>query len=805
MWSHRSSASSFDDLYDVTDDDSVAEVPIKLSASVKRQARESKERSRFPSLVIPSPSAWPTIQKLQSAGVVGLSPASKIAVTPAALATFNARLLAASPTTSSAPSLDGSLTSEELSLQSCPSTPDPLSPSGSDGEWDQPIQLDPHAFEMLHQLPSDDDKYDAVETVIAVPEEAMREMQEIVKDTPVRHDFALNTVQTLAVENETEEAVSALTIPSPGGFFSSLAPCAAQTWARRTPEPSTGVAEDFYGVPWRAITPPRLIVSEDHSGSPVPSQTETNESTGTQVCHPTEFCERYNEMYEHALKQTGQAHVDRTSSWLDAQVVYQNGDDEESVLDGFEGVPGAVPTSPPQVSSPLDAASPSKKSVRFVDGLDAVLAEAANNKTTKEITTTDDSVFYHAFQDVANRTQTRDAFVHSQARAEAVQVERTNLPIKHSKNLRGDFEISTPVRPNHVRPISSMLPTSSDDDSRKELIASAERERQALDQVKSSVWGLQAERQLCNGNLLNSPAENLIRSLPNAVILDFGGRASGDWGWEVALEYRHATVYTIPMVAEQDMYVKAAKGPSNHRVVTTASPWTLPFPSNMFDVISARSLHALLRSSMPSSSPHTPVHSASAEEDQWELTLAELHRVLKPNGYLEFTVFDAPLLHPGPLGQAASVEFAFNLRTRGYDSCACRTFLPRLRNAGFSSLQRGFLVLPMADVRPRWTDAAKINTQSSSSTAQTNFFHVEKSIGVNGEVEHYSPPVTGSTAAVSAITGLVGARAWEQWMMKLGAEMGRAEAQTVEQVARVLEEGGKSGSGWKCLMGFARK
>ena len=82
---------------------------------------------------------------------------------------------------------------------------------------------------------------------------------------------------------------------------------------------------------------------------------------------------------------------------------------------------------------------------------------------------------------------------------------------------------------------------------------------------------------------------------------------------------------------------------------------------------------------------------------------------------------------------------------------------------------------------------------------------VERTIGPNGEVESYEAPVTGSPKDVRAMTGLVGARMWEQWMLKLNSEMGRSEERCLEGVAKALEEGGKGNAGWRCLVGWARK
>ena len=107
------------------------------------------------------------------------------------------------------------------------------------------------------------------------------------------------------------------------------------------------------------------------------------------------------------------------------------------------------------------------------------------------------------------------------------------------------------------------------------------------------------------------------------------------------------------------------------------------------------------------------------------------------------------------------------------------------------------MVLPAADVLPRWTDSGK-STSDSASTA-------ERSIGPNGEVQNYEAPITGSTRDVRAMTGIIGARMWEQWMVKLNGEMGRNEDRCLEGVAKALEEGGKGNSGWRCLVGWAQK
>lgn len=816
MWSHRSSRTSYDELYDITEDES-EEVPLKLSASVKKQAE--KEKTRYPSIIIPSPSAWPTVKKLQSACSIGLSPASKIAISPVALATLNARGWHV-PSTSSTPSLDGSLTSEELAMSSCPSTPDLEECIAAEGVWDPPVQLHPDAFDTLHHLAPEDDRGELIDKVIEVPREAIQEMQEIVRDSPVRPEFVLLSVED--AQQDINEPLSALSIPSPGGFFSSLAPNAARTWSLSPVEPSTSTAETFYGVPWRPRPGDSVGQGRDADPSGVNRRlpfrrlltiddiTEVEEITNLRS--PIDFSEKY----QTELQETAVETFTRTKAWLHAQMTHLATILEEDSVINTGTIQSSTPSTPdPPIASGSTHSSPSGKSVRFVevekDSLFPIAEEAAEEP---------EPLFYHGYQNITKRNRNRDVFVHCQARAEATHAERSGFFDRHCQRVRGNYQITNRYRPAPPRPISTFL-TEVSDDALKETIAVAERERQALEQVRPSVWEVQAAKRVFGGELLLSPTLEKTLSFPGKKVLDFGGKTACDWAWQYALENRNVTVYTVPIGC--DTPDNDLTGPRNHRVVTTTKPWSLPFPADTFDVVSARSLHTLLKISAPPASPALPSLDYFSE-DEYDLTLRELRRVLKPGGYLEFSIYDAALLHPGPLGHALGVEFTFNLRIRGYDPCASKTFLSRLERAGFLEVRRSWLVLPMADVTPRWTDQGRpSNPRSASSSSADSNGSTTTVIHVGGEEEErrtrsyqvpdrssdtsalYKPPLTGSTKDVKAMTGLVGAGAWEQWMLKLGHEMATPEQKTMEQLSRVLEEGGKTGAGWKCLVGWARK
>lgn len=365
----------------------------------------------------------------------------------------------------------------------------------------------------------------------------------------------------------------------------------------------------------------------------------------------------------------------------------------------------------------------------------------------------------------------------------------------------GKFELTAAIRPTQARPISSFLPTAIEDDEEKEIFARAERERQALQQLQASTWHTAATKELHGGALLTSPIVATFKNRSDVRILDLAGQAHCSWAWDVAVTHPQAQVFTtVSSDAEAHVLSSSLEGPMNHSVVAAPRTWVLPFQPNYFDVISARNLYANLRTLVPN----------GEITDEWDLALQECLRVLKPGGYLEFDLLDAELAHPDAAAQALGVEFAFKLRTRGYDPVSGKTFLPRLKRAGFSDIKRAWMLLPVADVSPVWTDSGKSSASSGSTITpgrEDYFAESERSVGDDGAVVTYEPPVTGSTKDVRAITGLVGARAWEQWILKLAGEMGRDEEECLESVGRALESAGRAseGAGWRCLVGWARK
>jgi len=811
LWSQRQSSTDNDSLYNLTDDESV-EVPLTISASLKRSVA-TKEKVRYPSLIIPSPSAWPMPPSLQkfSPCSIGMSPIANVAIPPGRLAALATNKY---PSRTSTPSLDGSLTSEELAASSCPSTPDLAVANDEDGRWSPPIQLDPSVVQTLHHIHPDLELEDEPSRIIEISSEEVQEMQELVKDAPLKSRLVPGfRVPTRNPSPAGTEPMSALSVPSPGGFFASLNGSARLAWSLESSGlPNTSVAERFYGVPWRSSSPPKLD-TELPPVPPIPSQyllqndsqpvaTGSSPTEQVDLLEITDVTFEYDNHYEDDLKRIAMANADRTKLWLNSQNLYLATISGKSTLDTprtpLEQLQSCFsPDTPDTVLSlrtSLLEDSPSKKSVRFLTSIPEAAEAGIDDLVLKT-----EPIFFQGFRYLSSRQQRLDAFRHRQIRVEAAHVQSASLTQKHCNQLRGDFEVNDVDRPAPKRPVSSFLPDEAEDE-QKHVIATAERERQALEQIMPACWELKARQQVFGTQLITSPAISNLKRGPGAKILDFGGQAACDWAWEVALEHRGATVYTA--TNECDATKPAIEGPFNHRIVTLSSIHSLPFPENHFDIISARSLHALLKTSNPPSNPQT---------DEYILVLAELHRVLKPGGYLEFSLLDAELLHPQPLAHALSVEFAFNLRTLGYDPCASKTFLPRLRRAGFDDVKRAWMLLPCADVTPRWVDEGKcrlapLGAQGSTSAKQGLDDGLGAADGVAaGTVDGFVPPLTGSTGDVRALTGLVGARAWQKWMLKLQREMGGSEEKLLERMSCALEESGKEKAGWRCLMGWARK
>ncbi|MCJ1352297.1 MAG: hypothetical protein MMC33_002281 [Icmadophila ericetorum] len=856
---HRRRSPNWDDLYDATDSESELEDDSMAAKILAEATKTSATKNRYPSLAIPSPRHWPTIQKLQKNLAVPPTPPAKIPISPAALS-----LLAQSPMTSSAPpSLDGSLSSGELANSTAPPTPDIQVHPDTERHWgnfnvrgsspdnyvdesdevpDVDIRLDAQQWDgglsPLSRTSNIEDELTqaineiseparpespilgmicedkgvqlpacALETLRRLSQESYSEpqsaieceIQEMREIMPARFSKEVDMTPASAVSCS---SFSALSIPSPGGFFSSLGGSARNTWSTGTEPmsagpPSSTTAEHFYNAPWNNNIIERTLTIDGSSTNGPPTAKQMPfidvaaanlynsfddvqvESDAIQEIAKLKETVDFDEEYEKEIWHNAESTLDRTSVWLAAQTSYM-----AALRETNPANTAAEPSTPTRRLSKhiredsLD--SPMKRAVKFLD------SQVAGHESPKTaIHSKADPLFYQAFQHVANATTAKDVFVHRQARFEAIQASRTTLRDKHIDELLGNYSIVDTERVAPQRPISMMPGKETEETAEQRVIARVEKERQALKQINTSTWVVEAGRYLNGGRLLNSPkvkalaASSKLEGQEQVRVLDLGGQAHCNWAWSCARDYPNAKMYTA--TSDQRTINDNLRGPSNHRLVRVGQLWDLPFPDNHFDVISARSLFTFLKNEKP----------LGATVDEYDMCLRECVRCLKPGGFLEFFVLDSEIVHSGPRGSAVSVEFGFNLRSRGYDPAPTKPWLGRVRRAGLVDIKRAWTFLPMGSPRKE----AFVFPETPPPHQSMYEDQIMNMVAVQGPV--------GSSADAANISGLVGSWAWEQWMLKLQMEMGKESL--LEGVGAVLEEGNGIGAGFRCLNGWARK
>jgi SAM-dependent methyltransferase len=675
---------------------------------------------------------------------------------------------------------------------------------------DEGVCLPDSALAMLHHI-----RLDGTPDSWSEASEGNGEMSQLL-EPPTRPKSADAVTPASALSGY---SFSELSIPSPGGFFSSLAPRARHTWSipKDNRRPSSVAAENFYHLPWhrdegeiveqvvechmRAVdedpvtavrdertpltairlacaTPTRRPIYQD---SPMSSAFDTGQ---VQEIPRSGKGYEYDECYDEELQHRAVASHDRTKFWLAAQASYLSALNETNPMNYIESI------EPPELRDaevePQDTTEdPSKKVVHFAADIPESLSPLPPIPATK------DSIYWQGFQSIRKRSNKMDGFMHRNMRFDAIQSTRLGMSDLHINCLLGKYEVVRPERPAYKGPFAKAPRNSviTWELAEKAQFAKLEKEQLVLAQLCQPMWAMDALRSLNGGDLLTSPAQkilartNLKPSMNQSPrrhsfrVLDLGGHSSCDWAWQAAYDFPKAKVYTV---SNDETVNSAIKGPPNHHQVTVANLWELPFGNNQFDVISARSLHALLKTECP----------AGKDRDEYDLVLEECMRCLKPGGYLEFQVLDAEISRAGPYAAATSAEFAFDLRTRGYDPIASKSFLARLHSSGFSDTKRSWMFLPMG-TEPVETEPLR---EAPAPRVQSQ---IEECEAVQGPV--------GSTADIASMTGLIGGWMWEQWLLKLRMEMGRERPMLLEGVGALFDEGRKSGAGWTCLSGWAMK
>ncbi|PHH67243.1 hypothetical protein CDD81_3012 [Ophiocordyceps australis] len=811
----------FDDLYDVSDQEH-QEPPCRLhrSSSVRHSRRKQPARLIIPtSIRHQDVDLWPQVHKESQAASSTLTPSVKLHMSPAQVVLMRQHQALDLPTPSAPPSLDGSLSSDQMASMSAPSTPvvandEPASPETWSG-----VHLQPSALATLQALAAQEDVDYRPSSSHSSSLEMRQQSSHLVANL-LQLDTRREALSP-SLDRQSLADLASLDIPSPTGFFANLSPRSRSTWHTHPipvdcmPLPTSATAERFYrqsdclnGPTF--FLPPRLDldhVSNDLGSSSalaersVPEQRQgpvDNASVWPVTRHkpscsmqgdmenaqasslddvPTEIVTDYDPDYARKLQKIALSNLENTEHWLLAQRTYMyavNGQSLNAAMMDTET------SNRVQKLDPGTSCIAKKKVVRFS------LTDTTASSQGQPSLPREESTLYQVFQRHFDRCQPRDVFVHQLARFEALQAQRVALGQDHRNQLLDKYQLSA-FSSTKQRLSANVVREDLDLDENPDRLRK-ERAFEAKEQMSVSNWHTAATKLLNGGRLVSAPVARRLSRQPcktmkhQVRILDLGGQPVCGWAWHCALQYPHAEIYTATTRALHQPCKSKACGPPNHRHVTVQQLNKLPFANDEFDVVSVRELHSSLKMF------------GEHGQDEWESCLEECMRVLKPGGYLDFSILDSDIMNAGPLGLAKSVEFGFSLKTLGYDPSPTKTWLRRLDYAGFEHIRRVWMFLPLG---PR---------QKGRNPGH----------GTDGNAIE-----SGSVDNIAAACSIAGSWGWERWLLRSEIEKVAGELRLVDDtqagsvvaeackclsgVHDIIEEGRSCNAGFRMLNGYARK
>ena len=641
-----------------------------------------------------------------------------------------------------------------------------------------------------------------------------------------RSDIGAETQDITAHTPLSDYSFSQLSIPSPGGFFSSLQANSRATWTapfQRDPSmPSSAIAENFYDLPFTTGTQTiQTIVempeTELNDGPPtarqpgfeVPVEYRSESPEDSDMYGPPAAPAKsspgfeYDSAYQQELKHASTAHIDRTNDWLSQQTSYLSALRETNPLnDPAEYIPK---TPHPSQESSQDAELERALEISRLECEKNAVKESTSIENESGVVTVHLEAFEHA-QINAGR---RDAFLHGSARLESVNAARLATPLRHVRTLINDISsdnLQSHCRPKYRGPYHAN-PRATGQFSRTQesvLFCEAERKQTAMKQIEPIVWACQAQQSVFNkGQPLACPAaisHLASTSKKNIRVLDLAGAATASWAWTVAQKYPHIKVITVQtkkqaLTGLQDNQTsKSEARPANHKVKTLPCLWKLPFKNDTIDIISARSLHMYLRSRPVADVPSI---------NEWDLTLKECLRILKPGGIMEFVTLDSHIsnnssdnrskhsrdnssdanisptaatgqgfMSPLPTATFGNVEstarfsFGRELRQAGFDADGgCSELSQRLEKAGFTGIRRQWVALPVGKTEKShdnvtasyevFEHAAAVATKAKTAEAGIIRSKIGSISQANGRSRTPFPPAPRPISEVSSIGRII--------------------------------------------------
>ncbi|KAF9698730.1 hypothetical protein EKO04_003251 [Ascochyta lentis] len=220
---------------------------------------------------------------------------------------------------------------------------------------------------------------------------------------------------------------------------------------------------------------------------------------------------------------------------------------------------------------------------------------------------------------------------------------RLSLPLSPSlstfssqrRSTRTSLPASLPLADRHSK---ATIASNSEKD-RDTAVMSRYRDTRRMDIAEAQAFGhasmadlrfgaLMTSKWLSFGRVLFSPVHFQLKDVTQDRVLVIDGLGK-DWSYYCALTYSDAAVYDLGPAPSSSASADRTSGLPNHRHIRHSSPSNaLPYPSNFFACVVLR---------FPSAQPSS-VHN---------FLLSEAKRVLRPGGFLEFSVLDLDLVNMG--------------------------------------------------------------------------------------------------------------------------------------------------------------
>ncbi|KAF2856753.1 hypothetical protein T440DRAFT_7267 [Plenodomus tracheiphilus IPT5] len=321
---------------------------------------------------------------------------------------------------------------------------------------------------------------------------------------------------------------------------------------------------------------------------------------------------------------------------------------------------------------------------------------------------------------------------------------------------------------------------------------------------------LMTSKWLSFGRVLFSPVHFELKDASEDRVLVIDGLGK-DWSYYCALTYPEATVYNMSdepsPVASEDNPSEPWSTLSNHRhICHTSLKKAFPFPMHFFASVVLRFPTAL-----PSS--------------EHRFILSEAKRVLRPGGFLEFSVLDMDLVNMGNRARRAVRGLKMRMQVAN-ENTSLRNIsdeiMAGIGQKGFVECNRCVVGVPVAGKLPNLDDAKSTTSKRKGSTASSSSkdaTHVQAPKGPKPEVS-FSDLLKVSSSSDSTDNGItdmvarVGrwwySRCYESLVLPEAGEPGAATSgnlleSSIWRDESLVNECEKRGTSFKLLIGYAQK